>query len=198
MNQTLKQKDREILELLSQSDERSKNMAFRKIYDDCFQQVNKLVIGKGGTAETAFDVFQDTVLIFYSHLKEGRYRGEAAICTYMYTIARNIWYQELRKNAKYKVDGQLHENLIIEEPELLEINKKQLSEVEVIRSLMKKLDVDCRKILTMFYYQKKTMQEITEAFGFNAVQSAKTKKYRCMKKLEDLFAEGDFDKEQLI
>jgi len=44
----------------------------------------------------------------------------------------------------------------------------------------------CRKVLSYYYFDGMSMQEIADRVGFANTDTAKTKKYKCKKKLDEL------------
>ena len=54
----------------------------------------------------------------------------------------------------------------------------------------------CRKVLTYYYFDGMSMAEIAERLGFANTNTAKTKKYKCKKKLDEIvrakYSESDF------
>ena len=59
-----------------------------------------------------------------------------------------------------------------------------------------KLGDTCKKVLMYYYYDGMSMQEIADKLGFANTNTAKTKKYKCKKKLDSLvkslYTEQDF------
>jgi len=44
----------------------------------------------------------------------------------------------------------------------------------------------CKKVLTQYYFDGMNMQEIAKKLNFANTDTAKTKKYKCKKKLDEL------------
>lgn len=59
-----------------------------------------------------------------------------------------------------------------------------------ILNLMNKLGDTCKKILTAFYYDNKSMKEILEILHYENEQVVRNKKSKCLKALEQLLAEN--------
>ena len=57
---------------------------------------------------------------------------------------------------------------------------------EIVKKCMKQLSVLCQQILTAFYYDEKSMQEISTSLHLANEDVAKSKKYQCKKELERL------------
>jgi len=64
-----------------------------------------------------------------------------------------------------------------------------LIDVEVLTILMNELKDDCREVLTEYYYNNRTMEELKSVLNVNSIQAAKNKKWRCLTYLKRLFAE---------
>lgn len=179
-----KSKDVVLLKSLTSGDAKRRDKAFQKIYKTVFPKVNALIVKKGGTEEDALDIFQDAVLIFYDHINNGRFRSESLVSTYIYGISKNLWHQFLRKRSKMDHIQQFEEDNIIE---ITLHDHKGLSATNTIEILLKQLDPNCREILKKYYYENRSMQEIQAHFSLGSTQAAKNKKYRCLKKLVELF-----------
>ena len=58
--------------------------------------------------------------------------------------------------------------------------------VRIINECINSLGDTCRKILTYYYFDGMSMSDIAEKLGFANTDTAKTKKYKCKKKLDSL------------
>ena len=86
----------------------------------------------------------------------------------------------------------------IEDLEIGQAAEEDHAELDMIRIVEKfftKLDQGCQRLLRMYYYDSKSMKQIMADFGLGSEQAAKTKKFRCMKKLEGLFAAHQIKKD---
>ena len=68
--------------------------------------------------------------------------------------------------------------------------------IKIINKCVNELGDTCRKVLTYYYFDGMSMAEIAERLGFANTNTAKTKKYKCKKKLDELvrtqYSESDF------
>ncbi|MGB3466955.1 MAG: sigma-70 family RNA polymerase sigma factor [Cyclobacteriaceae bacterium] len=176
--------DTEILTLLKDEGERSSNLAFKAIYQRVFPMIKKLVLDSGGSEDEALDILQDTSLVFYKNVSADKYKSNSSISTYIYAIARNLWYMHLRKQKKMPRKESVESVEIIE---ITEDHNKELENIRLVEEFFSKLDEGCQRLLKMYYYQNMSMKQIMDAFGLGSEQSTRTKKFRCMKKLEGLF-----------
>lgn len=194
MKKSTKFSDQELIKLLKSSDENFENEAFKFIYKTYFPSIKRMVIQAGGTSFEASDIFQDSLYVFYNHLKNEQFKEASSIRTYIYSIAKRKWIDYLRKEGRY----QLTESFKDEEGfDLNLIDSLGLSAGKVIRKLLAKLDKPCQKILLLYYYENKSMSEISHFFELGSNQAAKTKKHRCLKKLMSLFEKYDITRDKI-
>ena len=58
--------------------------------------------------------------------------------------------------------------------------------IDLITDLVKDLDETCKLLLTYFYFDGMKNEEIAEKMSLKNTNTVKSKKYQCMRKLEDL------------
>ena len=69
-----------------------------KIYEEYFETVNKYLFCLTKNYDIAEELTQET---FYRAVKKiGTYKGECKISVWLCQIAKNLWYDEWRKNKK--------------------------------------------------------------------------------------------------
>jgi DNA-directed RNA polymerase specialized sigma24 family protein len=56
----------------------------------------------------------------------------------------------------------------------------------IIHQCIARMDETCRKLLTYYYFDDMSMQDITKKLGFANTDTTKTRKYKCKKKLDSL------------
>jgi RNA polymerase sigma factor (sigma-70 family) len=147
-----------------------------------FPSVRKMILTNAGSKEDAEDIFQEALLILYKKVKDGNFILSSALSTYLNGIARNLWYMQLRKKNK--------ENLTFDFNDVAEVfvteeeNQYQLAEMA-----FNLLGEKCKQLLLLFYFRKKSMQEVAGALGFSNERVAKNQKYRCIEKAKDHYAQ---------
>lgn len=138
--------------------------------------------------DDAKDIYQLTILIFYDNIRQGKLEHlVSSVKTYLFGIGKNIMMDNLRKAKRHTPIDQerwLKEYLVDEtdhlppEP-LFEAAKKALT----------KLGNPCQQLIEMFYYGRKSLEEITEALSYKNTETTKNQKCKCMKRLRKLFEE---------
>lgn len=159
----------------------------RKLYDSFFEAVVAHVCVNGGNREDGADIFQEAVLVLIEKVKTGQFRGDSSIKTFLMAIARNLWLHELRTRSRRN-----NRELIYMNGEDKETGPREpLFEKANAGSLQELLDQvgdPCKRILTGFYYEDKSMRELLVEFQYENEQVLRNRKSRCMKKLKELLS----------
>lgn len=164
--------------------------AIRSMYVEYFQTMSNYVLQNSGSEQDAEDVFQDVVMAFVNLVRQEKYRNEAGIKTILFSFTRNIWLNELKRRnraMKREINFETNKDTIeIDVSHSLEAREMNMD----ILNLMNKLGDTCKKILTAFYYDNKSMKEILEILHYENEQVVRNKKSKCLKALEQLLAEN--------
>lgn len=156
--------------------------ALRRVYLEHRTAIDRLIRKNRGTAEEAKDVMQEAVLAFYENVKQGRFKGDSTISTYLFSIARYIWLNQLKRKQieVKKLEASAPSDF---EPAL----PKRITESENKRqmlALFSQLGQDCQQVLLESIYEGYDMKTIAQNMGFDNEQVARNKKYLCLKKLK--------------
>ena len=178
-------KDSEILGRISRGDERVLDHLYKRYY----RMMTGVVLSNNGTEEEAKDVYQEALLAFWQKASGGKLVLTSKISTYIYGICLNQWRKELERKSKMsyeEVDGEEFQSHDAEERH------------KIVKACIEELGDVCRSILTYYYFDGLSMRDIVEKMNFGNTDTAKTKKYKCKKKLDSLIknrytAEDFFD-----
>ncbi len=175
--------DKEILDGLLQGGAKV-DMILKHIYVANRAVVVSFIHKNRGSTEEAKDVFQESVIAFYENVKSGKFRGESAVSSYIYSIARFIWLNRLkRKNTEQRIlDTQPVEE--ISEGFFPKLLAKE--EEERLLKLFATLGEQCKQVLIFVIFYNYSMKEVAEQLNYESDQVARNKKYLCSKKLKDL------------
>lgn len=165
-------KDREILERVSRGDEEALDYLYKKH----FKMMTRIVLSNNGTMDEAKDVYQEALLAFWQKVMSGKLVLTSKISTYLYSICLNLWRKELdRKSRQFeKTDDVTYQDF----------EKKE--RIKIINECINQLGDACRRILTYYYFDGMSMSEIAKKLNFANTDTAKTKKYKCKKKLDEV------------
>lgn len=176
--------DNELLEAIINAKER--NNAVRFIYSEYFDTISSLITYNKGSMQDAEDIFQEVVVNFIDIVQKGKFRGESSIKTFLVSLARYTWLNQLKKNNRSAnrdvvfEKGREHEEADVSE---------YLSDMESKKELMttiEKLGETCRKILILFYYEGLSMREMLSHFSYENEQVVRNKKHKCLQQLTQL------------
>lgn len=169
-------KDREVLERIGKGDERALDYLYKKYY----RMMTNVVIKNNGTEEEAKDVYQEALLAFWQKAASGKLVLTSKISTFLYSICLNQWRKELDRKSRLS-----NEEVDSEEYQTHENEERY----KIVMQCIGDLGETCKKILTYYYFDGLSMTDIAEKLNFANTDTAKTKKYKCKKKLDSLIKE---------
>jgi RNA polymerase sigma factor (sigma-70 family) len=142
-------------------------------------------------------VFQEVVVTFIDLVQKNKFRGESTIKTFLYSLNRHTWLNELKKRGRALAREEKYER----GQEHIEHDTSHLiaereGKAEVIR-LVEQLGETCKKILLLFYYENLSIGEILGTLEYENEQVVRNKKYKCLKQLEQMIAEKPMLKQTL-
>jgi RNA polymerase sigma factor (sigma-70 family) len=195
MNKKSRFSDSELVEAIKVKD--LLEPAISQLYQDHADISRSFIMGKGGTEQDADDIFQETVVSFIDTVQKGKFRQESGIRTFLISISKNLWYNEIRRRQRavnreklFETDRDQEEagvGEIIRDREL----KQQLNE------MLQGLGDSCRKILELFYYENLPMKEIVTHMHYENEQVVRNKKYKCLQQLTDKMKQNPLAAQQI-
>ena len=131
------------------------------------------------------DIYQVAILIFYDNIKQGKLEHlVSSVKTYLFGIGKNIAKDNRRKEKKFTPINQEKwlKQYLIDEPDQV----MDESTFNFAKKALEKLGQPCQRLIELFYYENKSMQEITEAMQYKNPETAKNQKCKCMARLRKL------------
>jgi len=169
--------DQQIVKLIQLG---KQDKAFLKLYKS-YPKVHKLIVSKGGSNEDAKDVFQEALIIFYEKARQKDFQLTAAISTYLYSVCRFLWKDQLVKK-KGNPTAEFSSNLSsADEAELQEVLNKEEQFLKMENAL-NQIGEKCLELLQLFYYKGLRMKEIASKLGLKSEKIAKNQKYKCLER----------------
>ena len=152
--------------------------ALRQLYRRGYPPVRRYIGRRGGSAQDAQDVFQDALVVLYEQAVSGTLVLTAAASTYLLSISRNLWQQELRRRARLPHEG------LAEAPELAAEEPEASAEPAfAVLDYVERLGERCKNLLLSFYYFQQPLARIAETHGYRTVRSATVQKFKCLERL---------------
>ncbi len=159
--------------------------AISQLYIDHAETTRSFIMGKGGAEQDADDIFQETIVSFIDIVQKGKFRQESSIGTFLISISKNIWYNEIRRRQRagnrekiFEMDRNQEEGAVSETIQEREM-KQQLNK------LLQEVGESCRRILSLFYFENLSMKEIVSQMHYENEQVVRNKKYKCLQQLTD-------------
>jgi RNA polymerase sigma factor (sigma-70 family) len=153
--------------------------ALKAIYEDgdLKRMVAAFVRNHQGNATDGQDMFHEGMIVLDRNIREGKFRGEAPVKGYLYSICRFLWMNQLRKQAH---TSSVAEMPPVYEPDNLTPEVALVTEErkDMLNRLLQELGDRCRQILELWKLSY-SMEEIAESLGFSSSDMARKAKYRC-------------------
>lgn len=152
------------------------------VYKEYYQRIKKMIYTFRNITLDPDDIFQEGLTRAIINIREGRFRGESSLLTYLNSICRNICLKELsRKRTEPIEDQKLNE-------EDKSIDFELIDELLIIRNQMEE---KCRTIIDLRFglndnhpIKDSSFDEIAAFLGLTA-ENARQRFKRCMDKLRE-------------
>jgi RNA polymerase sigma factor (sigma-70 family) len=167
--------DQQIISDIQQGNEK----ALVVMYKQNIAMVKNFVRKNSGTDEDVPDLMQDTVIAVWQNANKPNFVLSAKLSTYIMSIAKNLWYKQLRKKSRFTRIDESPVDVIATEPK-----SSFAMDSHIIKTFVNNLDETCRQLLSYFYFDELDNKYIAEKMGFANTDVVKSKKYQCFKKLE--------------
>ena len=140
---------------------------------------------KYGAPETLVpEIFNDGLVLLLEKTQEDDFKLTSKLSTYLTGICLNHWRNQSRKlSTKVRVELDLE---IEQSYAFVDYDSDKEEKLQLLDTILEKIQDRCKKLLRMFYFEGKRMAEIAKKLGFSSEKSAKTQKYKCMEKAHEL------------
>lgn len=156
-----------------------------EIYTRFYPKIEAFVLNNNGHLNDAQDVFQDALMyLIYVH-KEKRLQIRS-FEAYLFTICKNIWRRRL-KNKKEWVMKEGPKPLIDKASDMSVFVLEQ-ERLELYNECFAKLSDNCKEILGL-YFNTMDYDELLSTFGYNSIDVARQRVFKCRRRLIKLIKE---------
>jgi RNA polymerase sigma factor (sigma-70 family) len=144
------------------------------------------------------DIFQDAIIILYEKIRSNDFVLTSSLQTYLNSVCRFQLLKKIEKNNAVEFndnnenddenDDSMRFNPLITDSleEFEDSTEQQYNAIEKALEKMKTAGGHCYELLTLFWYHKKSMNELAEIFGYTNAANTKNQKARCQKRLEKI------------
>jgi RNA polymerase sigma factor (sigma-70 family) len=162
------------------------------LYKAYFPMIYQLIINNSGNEDDAKDIYQEGIIILHDKIKSGDFELTSKLKTFLYSVCRRLWLKKLNHKSRFNVNINDYEDHFVVEPDMANHEEKDKQFLLMDKALLQ-LGEPCKTIIEDFYIHNKSMQDISEKFGYTNADNAKTQKYKCLQRLKKLF----FSKEKI-
>jgi RNA polymerase sigma factor (sigma-70 family) len=155
------------------------------LYCQYRDEVILYVTRNSGSVKDAEEVLHEAIIRTYRAVNKQDFHLRKTFKSYFSSIYHNTWINSAKiKNKKlpyFELTNSIELNIKEEDEELRYEFLNNLIQEKLIL-----LGDNCRKVLTMYYYEEKSMSEIAYIMEYKNVQIAKNKKYKCLEYLKKI------------
>lgn len=167
--------DQKIIELIRLN---RHDQALLALYKN-FPAVRKMVRLKGGNDQDAEDVFQEALIILCRKVKETEFVLHAQLSTYLFSVCRFLWKDELKKRHK-QTTHDFETGLSAAEEQQWEGWAGEEARIGLAEKVIRELGDRCREVLLLFYNSGMKLKDIAAKMGYSSENTAKNQKYKCL------------------
>lgn len=148
------------------------------------RSVTSWVLKNSGSKQDSEDVLQESIIVFLRLYSEGKVNDVTTPMPLVMLIAKRYWLGKLRSKKSH---SELLENehlldIDLDIEEQLEKEKK----IKVAQDALSDIGEQCKKLLKLFYFNAKRLDEIAVILGFRNEHVARSMKYKCLEKLRTI------------
>lgn len=169
----------------------------KAIYREHFGSLSWYVVNNSGSRQDAEDIFQEVIVSFIELVQKDKFRGESTVKTFLYSLNRYTWLNELKKRGSTQAREEKYES----QQDRVQMDTSHLiadrESKAMIRQLVDRLGETCRKILALFYFENLSMKDILLTTDYENEQVLRNKKYKCIKQLSQVINENPSLKQTL-
>lgn len=176
--------DSELLEALRAG--KGMNPVLKFLYRQHFEALKVYILQNSGSEQDAEDIFQEVLVSFIELVRLEKFRGDSSVKTFLYSLTRNTWLNELKRKGRADVREMKYEKA----KDTVDVDASQQiagrESRKQVMEVVEKLGDLCKKILLAYYYEDRSMKEIVDIAGYDSEQVVRNKKYKCLKQLEQM------------
>ncbi|MBI3232984.1 MAG: sigma-70 family RNA polymerase sigma factor [Bacteroidetes bacterium] len=170
--------DQELIEMIRHG----KQSALIRLHKQCYDGIRNHILRNRGTDNDVDDIIQDALVITWQKVISPDFILTAKLSTYVHSVAKFLWMNKLRKEGREVLVEEIHEGGV---PMWVERNHTSM-DMKIIRSCMDEIGETCKTLLGLFYFDGYAMDKIAQMMDLANADTAKSKKYQCLKKLESI------------
>jgi len=140
--------------------------------------------------EEVEDIYQDTIIDFYNNIKRGLLTEiTSSLSAYIIQIGKmKLIKLSDKKKARQTTTINSIDDLISSQDYDHKID-------DIVKFIFANTSESCKQILNLFYFNKKSMDDIAKELGYKNADTVKSKKNRCISKISEQITKMQFGDE---
>lgn len=182
--------DLELLQALRSSKRVEREKAEDAAYLMHYSEIQRFLDKQGATAYEAEEICQNAVIVFCEKARNDKFVPTAPIKTYLTAICENKWREKLEKRKNITIpQRKVESEFDAKTNEMLqqfedETDNPDIDEmIEFAKKEVDKLGEKCKNILSSFFYDNRTVEQIAQELDYANGKIAKSQKNKCMGQL---------------
>jgi RNA polymerase sigma-70 factor (ECF subfamily) len=177
-------KDNEILSLIRSGGQHHLGLIYEKYRREFIDWISKEF---NCSHDDSKDIYQVTIVAFYENVLSGKLTTlVSSLKTYLFAIGKNVARENQRRSKRsvsFDQEQWLTEHIIDENVEPDTDN----TVLEAAEKALNQLSASSQKLIQLFYYEHKSMHEISTIMNFKNAETAKNQKCKSMATLRKIF-----------
>lgn len=143
--------------------------------------IRRFILGNGGQEKDVEDTVQEGIYRLLVNIKNGAFRQDSSLKTYLFRICKNIWISQLRRQCKWReIETALSAKVTKQDAADQQVHLKDRA--DLLEEALAPLSGSCREVLRLWTLGY-SMDEIAKKTAYKNAGSCKKKKALCMKAL---------------
>jgi RNA polymerase sigma factor (sigma-70 family) len=150
----------------------------KAFYEENYGMVRGMIYRYDSSRSVAVDDhYQDVMAIIFTRIKDGKLTQlTAKLSTFVYSIARNLLLDKLRRSRKMINAPIEDDHLASDDSELVNLDALEIAAMEMIKNLKP----PCNEIIIDWYLHQLNYEQIAEKHKYKNANTAKKKKGDCI------------------
>ena len=178
--------DEVLIAKIAQGDRLAMEALFARYRVRVFRFVLRMVRNEATAEDLNSDVFLDV------WRQAGTFEGRSAVSTWIFSIARYKALTVLQRRPEEELDVE-RASAIEDQADDPEVTLAKKDKAAVLRQCLVKLSAEHREIVTLVYYQHKSVEEVAGIVGIPEA-TVKTRMFYARKKLSELLNEQGIER----
>ncbi|HEX3383789.1 MAG TPA: RNA polymerase sigma factor [Mucilaginibacter sp.] len=188
MSKVIGYSDEELIKTLKK--DHVSDLVIKHLYRNYYSGLSNYIRANQGSEQDAEDIFQEVIVSFIDVVKMDKFKGESSIKTFLYSLCRFTWLNELKRRNRVLQREEKYEGARDQEERDVSHLLAGREAKGTVMAMMDRLGEVCKKILVAFYYDDLPMKDILPLVDFQNEQVLRNKKYKCLKSLEQQLEEN--------